>query len=182
MKLKPEEFELLKDSKIGRNVYAKIYTKKSGKVKCRVSFKSPKDTIPTDELVDENFEGSCILRLYYYYYLGSSKSITLSVEEIPEKRGISWSHTLIGNQIPMMMSNQSLKIHYNPSNDRDYKRRVLVKINTLGAPLWCTPRFMYDRKSKSYNSTINYIKRVKDLFTRNLRIPNEKLYNKLWRL
>ena len=80
-KLKSEEFELVKDSKVGRNVYAKIYTKKSGKVKCRVSFKTPKDTIPIDELVDENFKGSCILRLYHAY-LGSTKSITLSVEEI----------------------------------------------------------------------------------------------------
>ena len=60
-KLKAEDFELVKDSKVGRNVYTKIYTKKSGKVKCRVSLKSPKDTIPVDELVDENFEGSCIL-------------------------------------------------------------------------------------------------------------------------
>ena len=80
-KLKPEEFELVKDSKVGRNVYAKIYTRKSGKVKCRVSLKSPEDTIPIDELVEENFEGSCILRLNHAY-LGSTKSITLSVEEI----------------------------------------------------------------------------------------------------
>ena len=84
-KLKPDEFELAKDSKVGRNVYAKIYTKKSGKVKCRASFKSPKDTIPIDELVDENFEGSCILTLYHAY-LGSTKSITLSVEEILVKK------------------------------------------------------------------------------------------------
>ena len=76
-KLKPEEFELVKDSKVVRNVCAKIYTKKSGKVKCRISFKSPKDL----KLVDENFEGSCILRLYHAY-LGSTKSITHSVEEI----------------------------------------------------------------------------------------------------
>ena len=40
-KLKPEEFELVKDSKVGRNVYAKIYMRKSGKVKCRISLKSP---------------------------------------------------------------------------------------------------------------------------------------------
>ena len=80
-KLKPEEFELVKDSKVGKNVNAKIYRRKSGKVKCRVSLKSPKDTIPTDKLVEENFEGSCILRLYHAY-LGSTKSITLSVEEI----------------------------------------------------------------------------------------------------
>ena len=41
-KLKPEEFELIKDSKVGRNVYATIYTRKSGKVKCHVSLKSSK--------------------------------------------------------------------------------------------------------------------------------------------
>ena len=31
--------------------------------------------------MDENFEGSCILTLYHTY-LGSTRSITLSVEEI----------------------------------------------------------------------------------------------------
>ena len=31
--------------------------------------------------MDENFEGSCILKLYHAY-LGSTRSITLSVEEI----------------------------------------------------------------------------------------------------
>ena len=80
-KLRPEEFEPVKNSKVGRPVYTKIYTRKSGKVKCRISLKSPKNTIPIDELVDENFEGSCILRLYHAY-LGSTKSITLSVEKI----------------------------------------------------------------------------------------------------
>ena len=80
-KSKPEDFELVKDSKVGRNVYTKIYSRKSGKVKCRVSLKSPKNTIPIDELVDENFEGPCIFRLYHAY-LGSTKSITFSVEEI----------------------------------------------------------------------------------------------------
>ena len=38
-KLKPEDVELIKDSKVGRSVYTKIYTGKSGKVKCRVSLK-----------------------------------------------------------------------------------------------------------------------------------------------
>ena len=80
-KLKPEEFLLIKDSKVGRTVYAKIYTRKSRKVKCHISLKSPKDTIPIDELVEENFEGSCVLRLYHAY-LGSTKSTTLSAEEI----------------------------------------------------------------------------------------------------
>ena len=84
-KLKAEDFELVKDSKVGRNVHTKIYTKKSGKVKRRVSLKSPKDTVPIDELVDENFERSCILRLYHVY-LGSTKSIMLSVDEILVKK------------------------------------------------------------------------------------------------
>ena len=80
-KLKPEDFKLVKDSKVGRSVYAKIYVRKSGKAKCRVSLKSPKNMIPSDELLDENFEGSCILKLYHAY-LGSTKSKTLTVEEI----------------------------------------------------------------------------------------------------
>ena len=80
-KLKPEDFELVKDSKVRRSVYTKIYTRKSRKVKCRISFKSTNNTIQIDELVDENFEGSCIIRLYHAY-LGSTKSITFSVEEI----------------------------------------------------------------------------------------------------
>ena len=37
--------------------------------------------IPLEDLVDENFEGSCILKLYQAY-VGSTKSISLSVEEI----------------------------------------------------------------------------------------------------
>ena len=80
-KLKPDDFELIKDNKVGRSVYAKIYSRKSGKAKCRISLGSPKNTIPIEELVDENFEGSCILKLYHAY-LGSTRSITLSVEEI----------------------------------------------------------------------------------------------------
>ena len=84
-KLKPEDFELVKDSKVGRSVYAKICARKSGKAKCRVSLKSPKNTIPIEELVDENFEGSCILKLYHAY-LRSTESITLSVEEILVKK------------------------------------------------------------------------------------------------
>ena len=80
-KLKPEDFDLVKDSKSGRAVYAKIYSRKSGKAKCRISLGSPKSTIFVEELVDENFEGSCIVKLYHAY-LGSTRSITPSVEEI----------------------------------------------------------------------------------------------------
>ena len=80
-KLKPEDFELVKDNKSGRAVYTKIYSGKSGKAKCRVFLGSPKNKIPIEDLVDENFEASCIIKLYHAY-LGSTRSITLSVEEI----------------------------------------------------------------------------------------------------
>ena len=84
-KLKPEDFDLVKDSKSGRAVYAKIYSRKSGKAKCRISLGSPKNTIPIEELVDENFEGSCIVKLYHAY-LGSTLSITPSLEQIFARR------------------------------------------------------------------------------------------------
>ena len=35
--IKPEDFELIRDNRSGRSAYAKIYSKKSGKVKCRIS-------------------------------------------------------------------------------------------------------------------------------------------------
>ena len=44
--LKLEDFELVKNGKVGRSVYAKIYARKSGKAKCRVSFKSSKKYDP----------------------------------------------------------------------------------------------------------------------------------------
>ena len=66
-KLKPEDFELSKDNKSGRAVYAKIYLRKPGKAKCRISLKSPKNTIPVEDLMDKNFERSCILKLHHAY-------------------------------------------------------------------------------------------------------------------
>ena len=78
---KPEDFKLIKDSRSGRSVYAKIYSKTSGKVQCRISQGSCKNVIGIEELVDEKFEGSCILKIYQAY-VGSCKSISLSVEEI----------------------------------------------------------------------------------------------------
>ena len=77
----PENFELVKENKYGCSVFMKIYLKKSGKAKCRVSKGSYKNLIEIDELIDENFRGSCILKVYQSY-IGSSKSISLSVEEI----------------------------------------------------------------------------------------------------
>ena len=79
--IKPEDFKLIRDNRSGRSAYAKIYSKKSGKVKCRISQGSYKNVIGVEELVDEKFEGSCILRIYQAY-VGSCKSISLSVEEI----------------------------------------------------------------------------------------------------
>ena len=77
----PEDFELVKENKYSCSVFAKIYHSKSGKAKCRISKGSYKNLIEIDELIDENFRGTCILRIYQDY-IGSSKSISLSVEEI----------------------------------------------------------------------------------------------------
>ena len=77
----PEDFELVKENKYSRCIFAKIYLRKSGKTRCRISRGSCKNLIEIDELVDENFRGSCILNVYQAY-IGSSKSISLSVEEI----------------------------------------------------------------------------------------------------
>ena len=79
-KLKPEDFDLVKDGKYGSALHAKIYSSKSGKVIGRISLSSTKNIIRIDELMDENFQGSCIVKLYHTY-VGSTKSITLSVEE-----------------------------------------------------------------------------------------------------
>ena len=84
----PDSFELVKSSKHGQNVYAKTYTKASGRVKCKVSGlvemvdnSNKRLPISLEELIYESFEGSCILKLYQAY-VGSTKSISLPVEEI----------------------------------------------------------------------------------------------------
>ena len=77
----PENFDLVKENKYGGSVFTEIYLRKSGKTRCRISRGSHKSLVEIDELVDENFKGSCILKIYQAY-IGSSKSISLSVEEI----------------------------------------------------------------------------------------------------
>ena len=57
-KLKPEDFDLVKDGKYGSAVHVKISFRKSGKVKCRISLGSTKNVIGIEELIDENFQGS----------------------------------------------------------------------------------------------------------------------------
>ena len=80
----PKDFEFVKENKYGCSVYAQIYYNKSGKIKCRVSEGSYMNLIEIDDLIDENFKGSCILKVYQAY-VGSSKSISLSVQEILAK-------------------------------------------------------------------------------------------------
>ena len=88
--LKPTDLELIKTSGDGKykNVHARIYTSKATrKVSCKISeckkvkglFK--RREIKIGDLVDESFKGSCVIRVYQVY-VGSSKTITLSVEEI----------------------------------------------------------------------------------------------------
>ena len=77
----PESFELVKENKYRCSVFAKIYLRKSEKTRCRISRGSHKNLIEIDELVDENLRGSCILKIYQVF-IGSSKSISLSIEEI----------------------------------------------------------------------------------------------------
>ena len=81
----PESFELVKENKYGCSIFAKIWENKSinksGKTQCRISKGSYKNLIEIDELINENFRGSCILKVYQAY-IGSSKSISLSVQEI----------------------------------------------------------------------------------------------------
>ena len=84
---KASDFELVKTSGKYKNVYARIYTSKSGKVECKLSERIKaggtykRKRIDINELIDETFKGFCVVRIYRAY-VGSSKSITLSVEEI----------------------------------------------------------------------------------------------------
>ena len=79
--LKPEELKLVKDSKVGKVVYARIYTR-FGKSRCLITNKSEdKSKLNLGDLVGETFKGSCVIKLYQAF-VGSNKSITFSVEEI----------------------------------------------------------------------------------------------------
>ena len=60
--IKREGFELIRDNRFGRSVYANMYSKKSGKVKCRISQGSYKNVIGVEELVDEVLKDLVYLR------------------------------------------------------------------------------------------------------------------------
>ena len=80
-KLKPEELKLVKDSKVGKMVYARIYTR-FGNSRCLITDKSgDKSRLTSDDLVGEKFKGSCIIKLYQAF-VESNKSITFSIEEM----------------------------------------------------------------------------------------------------
>ena len=67
-------------------MYARIYISKSGKVNCNLSERKEvngvykRKGIDINELIDEPCKGFCVLSIYRVY-IGSSKTITLSVEE-----------------------------------------------------------------------------------------------------
>ena len=87
--LKPSDLELIKTTANGKykNVLRQDLHESSGMVNCKISerkevkgvFKRSKVRI--NDLVGESFKGSCVLKVYRVY-VGSSKMITLSVEEI----------------------------------------------------------------------------------------------------
>ena len=81
-KLKQEEFKLVKDnSKVGKVVYPRIYTR-FGKSRCLLTNKSgDKSRLTSGDLVGEKFKGSCIIKLYQAF-VGSNKSTTFSVEQM----------------------------------------------------------------------------------------------------
>ena len=86
-KLTSSDLELIKTTANGKykNVYARIYT--NSMVNCKISeCKEVKGVLKRsklriNDLVDESFKGSCALKVCRVY-VGSSKTITLPVEEI----------------------------------------------------------------------------------------------------
>ena len=86
---KPLDLKLVKTTGNGKykNVYNRIYANKSGKANCNLSECKEIDGVykrkrtDVNELIDEPFKGFCVLR-NYRVYVGTSKTITLSVEEI----------------------------------------------------------------------------------------------------
>ena len=91
MKIKPSDLssELIKTSANGKykNVYDRIYTNSTGRVNCKLSERKKvkgvfkKRKLKIGDLIDESFKGSCMVRVYQVC-IGSSKTVTLSVEEI----------------------------------------------------------------------------------------------------
>ena len=77
----PENFELVKENKYGCSVFVKIHCNKSGKTKCRISKGSYTNRIEIDELTEYTASSEVLIKVYQAY-IGSSKSISLLVQEI----------------------------------------------------------------------------------------------------
>ena len=92
------------------------------------------------------------------------------------------------SQLVKMMSNESLRIHYIPSNERerrDSKRWVLGKTTSFMALLWCASHFMQDRIVQRLQFHNLLHRPREDLITRNLRMRDhgkKRTISKLWTL
>ena len=72
---KPSDLELVRTTANGKykTVYARNYMSKSGEVNCSLSERKEVNSvykrkrIDVNELVDESFNGSCVLRIYRVY-------------------------------------------------------------------------------------------------------------------
>ena len=80
---KPEDFELIKESKNYRNVYCKIYTHYSGTPKCLYSeLVSGKHRVkPLEDAAFEKSKGSCVVRIIHAFS-GKTKGISICADEI----------------------------------------------------------------------------------------------------
>ena len=88
-KLKPSDLELIRTTSNGKykNVYTRIYTSGSGRITCKLPERKKvkgvfkRRNLKIGDLVDESFEGYCVIKVYQVY-VSSSKTVTLSMEEI----------------------------------------------------------------------------------------------------
>ena len=75
------DLKFIRETSLGNSVFAKIYTTRGGKPKCRVSIGSKKNIVDIDELVEETFHGTCVVELLSTS-IGKTNSIVLAVREI----------------------------------------------------------------------------------------------------
>ena len=80
---KPEDFQLIKESKNYRNVCCKIYMNSSEKPKCLYSelIDGKRSVKPLEDSVFEKFKGSCIVRIIHAFS-GKTKGISICADEI----------------------------------------------------------------------------------------------------
>ena len=116
-KLKPSDLELIKTTANGKykNVYARIYMKSSGMVNCKIPerkevkgvFKRSKLRI--NDLVDESFKESCVLKVYRMY-VGSSKRSRFPLKRLWLPNSPSKSHTLMNMRVATSHRQRKIKV------------------------------------------------------------------------